>query len=147
PALLRIACRCESTIAVDDAKGVDLGLQFIETIEEEPRYFGRGQRFLAVKAKQRGCRCVSDVLAGAHCSPSFSTHSKTNLWRGFCAVNPDHVRSATRYRGSNRGTDEFFRTHVSNGDCRDRARPVSGSEHGARRDWGKDPALHPAGRF
>jgi hypothetical protein len=63
-------------VVVDDAEGVELGLQPIESIEKEPCRFDRRQRSLAVKGEQRGCRCVSDVLAGTHCSPVFSTHSK-----------------------------------------------------------------------
>ena len=92
PALFRCPRRSHRAVVVDDAEGVDFGLQPIEAIEQQPGHFDRRERSLAIEIEQRNRRRVGDILVGAHCC-SFLPLPKNNLWRGFCSVNPDRVRS------------------------------------------------------
>ena len=55
-------------VVVDDAERVDLGLQCIEAVEQEPGHLDRRQRFLTIAIEQRARRGVHDILVGAHCS-------------------------------------------------------------------------------
>src|SRR5208282_5735344 len=93
PAPFGCARRSEGAVTVDDAKGVDPGLQRVEAIEQQPGHLDRRQRFLAIEIEQRNRRGVYDILVGAHCSSVLSYSRKNSLWRGFCSVNPDRVRS------------------------------------------------------
>jgi hypothetical protein len=58
----------QRAVVVDDAEGVDLRLQRVEAIEQEPGHLDRRQLPLPVTVEQRNRRAVYDILIGAHCS-------------------------------------------------------------------------------